>query len=92
MYFSRSKIPFERNTNPSEFYGHIGIYGYRREALSKMTTSPQTSCEIAESLEQLRALQMGMRIKTSIVKVKPIGIDTPEDFENFKSIISKNIV
>lgn len=88
LYFSRSKIPFERKENPAPFYGHIGIYGYTKEALTKMTTSPQTSLEIAESLEQLRALQMGMKIKTSIVNEKPIGIDTMEDFEEFKKLVS----
>lgn len=84
LYFSRSKIPFERKENPAPFYGHIGIYGYTRKALTAMTTSAQTSLEIAESLEQLRALQMGMKIKTSVVNEKPVGIDTMEDFENFK--------
>ena len=54
-----------------------------------MTTSPQTPLEIAESLEQLRALQMGMRIKTSFVNEKPVGIDTKEDFENFKNLVEK---
>ena len=54
-----------------------------------MTTSKQTSLEIAESLEQLRALQMGMKIKTSIVKEKPVGIDTIEDYEAFKAIAGK---
>ena len=88
LYFSRSKIPFERKENPSPFYGHIGIYGYTRKALTSMTTSAQTSLEISESLEQLRALQMGMKIKTSIVKEKPVGIDTIEDYEKFKEIIS----
>lgn len=89
LYFSRSKIPFERKENPAPFYGHIGIYGYTRKALTKMTTSPQTPLEISESLEQLRALQMGMRIKTSIVNEKPVGIDTMEDFENFKKLVEK---
>lgn len=89
LYFSRSKIPFERKENPVPFYGHIGIYGYTRKALTKMTTSPQTPLEISESLEQLRALQMGMRIKTSIVNEKPVGIDTMEDFENFKKLVEK---
>lgn len=88
LYFSRSKIPFERNENPAPFYGHIGIYGYTRDALVKMTTSAQTPLEIAESLEQLRALQMGMKIKTAIVNEKPVGIDTIEDYEKFKEIIS----
>lgn len=89
LYFSRSKIPFERKENPAPFYGHIGIYGYTRKALTVMTTSAQTSLEIAESLEQLRALQMGMKIKTSVVNEKPVGIDTMEDFENFKKIVEK---
>lgn len=89
LYFSRSKIPFERNENPASFYGHIGIYGYTREALFKMTTSPQTSLEISESLEQLRALQMGMKIKTSIVKEKPVGIDTIDDYEQFKKLMGE---
>lgn len=84
LYFSRSKIPFERKENPQPFYGHIGIYGYTRKALMKMTMTKQTSLEISESLEQLRALQTGMRIKTSIVNEKPVGIDTMEDFEKFK--------
>ena len=90
MYFSRSKIPFERHDNPAPFYGHIGIYGYTREALFNMTEASQTTCEIAESLEQLRALQMGMKIKTSIVTDKPIGIDTKEDLEKFKMIMGNN--
>jgi len=89
LYFSRSKIPFERNENPAPFYGHIGIYGYKREALVKMTTSSQTPLEIAESLEQLRALQMGMKIKTAIVNEKPVGIDTKEDFEEFERLIGQ---
>lgn len=89
LYFSRSKIPFERKENPAPFYGHIGIYGYTKKALTEMTTSPQTSLEISESLEQLRALQMGMKIKTAIVKEKPVGIDTMEDFEAFKKLVSK---
>ena len=88
MYFSRSKIPFERNVGKSDFYGHLGIYGYKREALIKMTELPQSSYEMSESLEQLRALQNGMKIKTSVVDFIPVGIDTIEDLEKFKSIIS----
>ena len=84
MYFSRSKIPFERNANQADFYGHLGIYGYKREALIKMTELPQGSYEKAERLEQLRALQNGMKIKTSVVDFIPVGIDTIEDLEKFK--------
>ncbi len=89
MYFSRSKIPFERNIGKSDFYGHLGIYGYKREALIKMTELPQSSYEQSESLEQLRALQNGMKIKTSVVDFVPVGIDTAEDLEKFKNIVAK---
>ena len=89
MYFSRAKIPYERGVNMGgwKFYGHLGIYGYKREALFKMTSLLQTSYEMAESLEQLRALQNGMKIKVSIVENVPVGIDTLEDFEKFKAMV-----
>lgn len=87
LYFSRSKIPYERNIGEATFYGHIGLYGYKREALFKMTSLPQSMLEKTESLEQLRALQSGMRIITSVVNFKPIGIDTKEDVEEFKKAL-----
>lgn len=89
MYFSRSKIPYERGVNKGnwKFYGHLGIYGYKKEALFKMTKLAQTPCEMAESLEQLRALQNGMKIRVSVVDNVPVGIDTMEDFEQFKSMV-----
>ena len=89
MYFSRSKIPYERNSGKSKIYGHLGIYGYKREALFKMTQLPQTTYEMAESLEQLRALQNGMKIKVAIVDNIPVGIDTMEDFEKFKKMVEE---
>lgn len=91
MYFSRSKIPFERNVGKSDFFGHLGIYGYKRDALIKMTELPQTTYEMAESLEQLRALQNGMKIKTSVIDFVPVGIDTAEDVEKFKKIVEKSL-
>ena len=87
LYFSRSKIPFERNPINGNFYGHLGIYGYKRKALETMTSLTQTPLEKTESLEQLRALQMGMKIKVSVVEDTPIGIDTIEDLNNFKARI-----
>ena len=87
MYFSRSKIPYERNMGITKFYKHIGIYGYKREALFKMTKFPQPEIEQAESLEQLRALYNGMKIKTSVVEYNAIGIDTIEDFNAFKKLV-----
>ena len=87
LYFSRSKIPYERNMGIAKFYKHIGIYGYKRDSLFKMTKFPQPEIEQAESLEQLRALYNGMRIKTSVVEYKAIGIDTIEDFNAFKKLV-----
>ena len=83
MYFSRSPIPYERNKNIASTFAHIGLYVYKRDALLKMSKLPQSDLEKAESLEQLRALQNGMKIKTAIVNYKPVGIDTREDFEEF---------
>lgn len=89
MYFSRSKIPYERNEDKTKIYGHLGIYGFKRAALFKMTELNQAPYEMAESLEQLRALQNGMKIKVGIVKNVPVGIDTIEDFEKFKSMVER---
>ena len=92
LYFSRSKIPFERNEGISKFYGHLGIYGYKRKALETMTNLPQTMLEKTESLEQLRALENGMHIKTSVVDFVPVGIDTREDLEKFRAIVEQSLV
>lgn len=91
LYFSRSKIPYERNVGIATFYGHIGIYGYKRAALETMTNLIQTPLERTESLEQLRALENGMKIKTSVVDFVPVGIDTKDDLEKFRAIIEKNL-
>jgi len=92
MYFSRSKIPYERNADVATFYGHLGIYGYKREALKRMTKLSQSQLEVAESLEQLRALQNGMKIKTTVVDFVPVGIDTKEDLEKFKKFVRNSAV
>lgn len=91
LYFSRSKIPFERNEGHATFYGHLGIYGYKRNALKRMTELNQSTLELAESLEQLRALQNGMKIKTCVVDFTPVGIDTAEDLEKFKKILESQM-
>jgi len=83
LYFSRAAIPYERESGQTKFYAHIGLYAYRRDSLLKMTELEQTNLEKAECLEQLRALQNGMTIKTVLVDYKPIGIDTPEDVEEY---------
>jgi len=87
LYFSRCPIPYERNKNESPFYAHIGIYGYKRDSLIKMTQLAQTNLEKQESLEQLRALQNGMKIKIAITSLNPVGIDAMEDYVKFKEMI-----
>lgn len=91
MYFSRSKIPYERNQGFVKLYGHLGIYGYKREALFRMTQLEQSPLELAESLEQLRALQAGMKIKTFVVDFVPVGIDTIDDLKQFEEIIEQSM-
>ncbi|MBR2386502.1 3-deoxy-manno-octulosonate cytidylyltransferase [bacterium] len=86
LYFSRSLIPYPRNSENIQYYGHIGMYGYTKSALLNIVKLPQTSLEIAESLEQLRALQNGYKINVVPVELNLIGIDTMEDFEKFKAI------
>ena len=80
MYFSRSPIPHVRGARPN-IYKHLGIYGYRREFLLEFAKLPQTPLEISESLEQLRALEHGMNIRTVVTPFDSIGVDTPEDLE-----------
>lgn len=93
MYFSRSIIPYIRNTERNNwlrsfnYLKHIGLYAYRAEVLSEIRKLPQSTLEIAESLEQLRWLQNGYRIKVGITNVETIGIDTPEDLEKAEEFI-----
>ena len=87
LYFSRCPIPYERNQNEASYYAHIGIYGYKKESLIKMTQLPQSYLEKQESLEQLRAIQNGMKIKVAITTLNPTGIDTIEDYEKFKKLM-----
>lgn len=85
LYFSRSVIPYLRNYPQEEwlkhhtFFKHIGLYAYRAGVLREITQLPQSSLEVAESLEQLRWLENGYRIKVGITEEETIGIDTPED-------------
>lgn len=87
MYFSRSIIPYQRNRDKQEwleghtYYKHIGLYAYRAEVLKEITALPMSSLELAESLEQLRWLENGYKIKVGISNIETIGIDTPEDLE-----------
>lgn len=95
MYFSRSVIPFIRGKQTEEwpkefpFLKHIGLYAYRRRVLHEITRLPQSSLEKAESLEQLRWLQNGYRIRVALTDVETIGIDTPEDLERAEQFLKR---
>ncbi len=95
MYFSRSPIPFVRGFNPEEwlaqqtFYSHVGMYAYRYDILLELTKLPVGLLERAESLEQLRWLENGYRIKTAQTHFENIGIDTPEDLEEAIRILKR---
>ena len=97
LYFSRSIIPYVRGKERSEwlrsfpFLKHIGLYAYRREVLRQITLLPQSPLELAESLEQLRWLQNGYRIKVGLTDVETVGIDTPEDLQRAEAFLAKTI-
>ena len=96
LYFSRSVIPFIRGKEKSEwmqqypFLKHLGIYAYRREVLAEITKLPQSPLEIAESLEQLRWLQNGYRIRVGETTVETVGIDTPEDLQRAEAFLAES--
>lgn len=87
LYFSRSPIPFERGAKNKNFYKHLGLYAYTKDFLFTFTNLPVSELERVESLEQLRALEHGYKIKTIETKFETVGIDTPEDLERAKKIL-----
>lgn len=93
LYFSRSVIPYLRGIDRNEwlshqtFYKHIGLYAYRASVLRDITSLPQSPLEQAESLEQLRWLEAGYRIRVGQTQVETIGIDTPEDLAHAEAFL-----
>ena len=98
MYFSRSVIPYIRGKEKSSwlthypFLKHLGIYAYRKDVLRQVTQLPQSSLEIAESLEQLRWLQNGFKIKVGTTDVETVGIDTPQDLERAEEFLKTQLL
>ena len=95
MYFSRSPIPFIRGKETKEwlanfpFLKHIGLYAYKTEVLKEISKLQQSPLEIAESLEQLRWLQNGYKIKVGITDIETISIDTPEDLQKAEIFLTR---
>lgn len=96
LYFSRSVIPYMRGVPEQEwasvnvYYKHIGLYAFRAEVLESVTGLPQSPLEKAESLEQLRWLSAGFRIRVGVTDVETIGIDTPDDLAAAEAFLKQN--
>jgi len=84
LYFTRATAPYGKGP----LYHHIGLYAYRRSALERFVALGPSVLELRESLEQLRALEAGMRIDAEIVDTVPLGVDTPADLEKARRILS----
>ena len=95
LYFSRSVIPFVRGVDRNEwidkypFLKHLGIYAYKSRVLDEITALPQSSLELAESLEQLRWLQNGYKIRVGKTDIETVGIDTPQDLERAEEFLKQ---
>jgi 3-deoxy-manno-octulosonate cytidylyltransferase (CMP-KDO synthetase) len=95
LYFSRSVIPFVRGAADGDWFSHfpylkhLGLYAYRRKVLQEITQLPQSPLELAESLEQLRWLENGYRIRVGETDVETVGIDTPEDLQRAEAFLNQ---
>lgn len=90
LYFSRAPIPHVRNPDATEraAFKHIGLYAYRRTFVPTFAALPPSPLELAESLEQLRALEHGYRIHAVVTNVESIEVDTPEDLERVRRLVA----
>ncbi len=93
LYFSRSRIPFDRDGSAGTdgYYKHIGIYAYRKDFLMAFDTLPPSRLEKTEKLEQLRVLEAGYKIKTVLTDFETIGVDTHEDLEKVKKFLERDV-
>jgi 3-deoxy-manno-octulosonate cytidylyltransferase (CMP-KDO synthetase) len=86
IYFSRSTIPFPRDSQPLTHFKHIGLYVYRRDFLLRYSDMPIGPLENAERLEQLRAIESGFKIRVVETEYESLGVDTPEDLERVRAL------
>jgi len=90
LYFSRATIPFDRDkTGTSQYFKHLGFYAYRKPALEKFMTWPESSLERSERLEQLRFLENGIPIHVAETPFDTVGVDTEEDLQRVEAILAK---
>lgn len=87
LYFSRSAIPYHRNTGELRWFQHVGVYCYRIDALKQMVSSPVSSLESMEYLEQLRAMELGLKIGAMTITDHLLGVDTPEDIQKVEGAL-----
>ncbi len=85
LYFSRAPVP---SSPDGPNYHHLGLYAFRRAALDRFVSLPPGRLETLEQLEQLRALEDGMRIDVAVVDTVPLGVDTPDDLDRVKSVLA----
>jgi len=85
LYFSRATVP----AGDGPLFHHIGLYAYRRAALERFVALPEGALEQRERLEQLRALEAGMRIDCAVVDAVPLGVDTAEDLERARHLLTQ---
>lgn len=88
LYFSRCPVPWDGGDDSQPLYHHIGIYAYRRDALERFVALPPSPLELREKLEQLRALEAGMRLDAARVDTLPLGVDTPADLERARALLA----
>ncbi len=88
LYFSRCPVPWDGGNEALPLYHHIGIYAYRRAALARFVALPPSPLELRERLEQLRALEAGLRIDVARVDTLPLGVDTPADLERARALLA----
>jgi 3-deoxy-manno-octulosonate cytidylyltransferase (CMP-KDO synthetase) len=92
LYFSRAPIPYTRAGQPAApAWAHVGMYVYRRDTLLRLARLPPTEMERAEALEQLRALEHGIRIKVVQTAAASVGVDTPEDLARVRALLSTTV-
>jgi len=91
LYFSRATIPFDRDTTRPLYFKHLGLYAYRKPALDRFVTLPESSLERAERLEQLRFLENGIHIFTAETPHDSVGVDTEEDLQRVIAILKRTL-